>query len=376
MNKVKKVDLVYCIALSIFVISRILSHTSYEISTDIKHAMTLVSTLVVVLKIILYDKLTLKEICLYGIVVLIAIISTINSKEYEMLCSIIFMVGAKRVSFDSIAKTHRLVASTLMGITIFLSLFGVLRENLFYRGELLRRTFGYSYPTDFVAMIFYILLVDWFLCVTYKKDLIKRMIAYVIVSVLTLLLCDSRLGSLSIALLIPASLMAKRFDELKKIPIVSFFEKYSIIICAMISVAIVNLYMKYPSNSVMRMIDSILSFRITLTVWAVKMFGYSMWGRDIYTEYFAMNNTQWFFIDNSYYVMFIQYGMLFSIAILTLLTLNNKKLAEKNNDIIPMVFMLIALNSIAGQQLFLLEYNIFLLTLRADTRIPMKEKDR
>lgn len=66
--------------------------------------------------------------------------------------------------------------------------------------------------------------------------------------------------------------------------------------------------------------------------------------------------------------MFIQYGMLISFIILTLFTFNNKKQLEKNNDIIPVMFSLIALNSMVGQQLFLLEYNIFLLTLRADTR--------
>ena len=362
MNKVKNVDLIYCIAFALFVISRILSHTTYEISTSIKHIMTLVSVLIVVIKTILYDKLTLKEIFIYGLTLMVAVISTTKSKEYEMLCSIIFIVGAKNVSFDSIAKSYRIVASTLMVITIFLSIVGFLKENLFYRGEVLRHTFGYLYPTDFVAMTFYILLVDCFLCLKYKKNLMPRIIIYVIVAILTLILCDSRLGSLFIALLIPVSLIIKYSKKWKTIPAVIFFEKYSLIICAMISVILVNLYIKYPSSNVIYALDSFLSFRLALTVWAVKMFGYPLLGRDIYSEFFSTKNTLWFFIDNSYYVMFI------SFIILTLFTFNNKKQLEKNNDIIPVIFSLIALNSMVGQQLFLLEYNIFLLTLRADTR--------
>lgn len=368
MNKVKNVDLIYCIAFALFVISRILSHTTYEISTNIKHIMTLVSVLIVVIKTILYDKLTLKEIFIYGLTLMVAVISTTKSKEYEMLCSIIFIVGAKNVSFDSIAKSYRIVASTLMVITIFLSIVGFLKENLFYRGEVLRHTFGYLYPTDFVAMTFYILLVDCFLCLKYKKNLMPRIIIYVIVAILTLILCDSRLGSLFIALLIPVSLIIKYSKKWKTIPAVIFFEKYSLIICAMISVILVSLYIKYPSSNVIYALDSFLSFRLALTVWAVKMFGYPLLGRDIYSEFFSTKNTLWFFIDNSYYVMFIQYGMLISFIILTLFTFNNKKQLEKNNDIIPVMFSLIALNSMVGQQLFLLEYNIFLLTLRADTR--------
>lgn len=368
MNKVKNVDLIYCIAFALFVISRILSHTTYEISTNIKHIMTLVSVLIVAIKTILYDKLTLKEIFIYGLTLMVAVISTTKSKEYEMLCSIIFIVGAKNVSFDSIAKSYRIVASTLMVITIFLSIVGFLKENLFYRGEVLRHTFGYLYPTDFVAMTFYILLVDCFLCLKYKKNLMPRIIIYVIVAILTLILCDSRLGSLFIALLIPVSLIIKYSKKWKTIPAVIFFEKYSLIICAMISVILVSLYIKYPSSNVIYALDSFLSFRLALTVWAVKMFGYPLLGRDIYSEFFSTKNTLWFFIDNSYYVMFIQYGMLISFIILTLFTFNNKKQLEKNNDIIPVMFSLIALNSMVGQQLFLLEYNIFLLTLRADTR--------
>lgn len=368
MNKIKKIDFVYCIAISLFIISRILSHTSYEIPVGIKHVMTLISTLIVVLKIVLYDKLTLKEIYIYGAIAVIAIISTINSKEYEMLCAIVFIIGAKKVSFDLITKTYRIIASTLMVITIFLSVVGLLKENLFYRGEVLRRTFGYSYPTDFVAMIFYILLADFFLCMTHRKKLTGRIIAYAVIAVLTMIFCNSRLGSLFIALLIPVSFMVKHFCRKEKKSIVVFFEKYSIVICATISIALVNLYLRYPSNSIISALDVISSFRITLTAWAVKMFGYPLWGRDIYAEYFATNNTQWFFIDNSYYIMFIQYGMLFSIAIFTLFTLNNKRMLLKGNDIIPIVFCLIALNSIVGQHFFLLEYNIFLLTLRADTQ--------
>ena len=53
-------------------------------------------------------------------------------------------------------------------------------------------------------------------------------------------------------------------------------------------------------------------------------------------------------------------------------TFYNKKILLKGNDIIPIVFCLIALNSMVGQQFFLLEYNIFLLTLRAN--IQQKEK--
>ena len=376
MNKIRKIDLVYCMAFSLFVISRILSHTSYEIPVGIKHAMTLISTLIVVLKIVLYDKLTLKEMCVYGAVVGIASISTISSKEYELLCSIIFIVGAKNVLFDLIAKSYRFVASTLMGTTFILSVMGLLKENLFYRGEVLRRTFGYSYPTDFVAMIFYILLADWFLCITHKKSLTARIMVYAVVAVLTLLFCDSRLGSLFIALLIPVSLMSKYlFNEKKKNALLFFFEKYSIVICAMISTLLVNLYMKYPSSSILHTLDAISSFRITLTAWAVKMFGYPLWGKDIYTEYLATNNTQWFFIDNSYYVMFIQYGVILSIVILILFTLNNKKMLLKGDDIIPIVFCLIALNSIVGQQFFLLEYNIFLLTLRANIQQKRDQKN-
>ena len=104
MNKVKNVDLIYCIAFALFVISRILSHTTYEISTSIKHIMTLVSVLIVVIKTILYDKLTLKEIFIYGLTLMVAVISTTKSKEYEMLCSIIFIVGAKNVSFAPTIK--------------------------------------------------------------------------------------------------------------------------------------------------------------------------------------------------------------------------------------------------------------------------------
>ena len=366
MNKIKRIDLIYCIALAIFIISRILSHTSYNISINIKHSLSFIATLIIVFKILMYDKLSLKEFSIYLGMIIVSILSILHSKEYEILCTVIFIIGAKNISFDLIAKTYRFVASILISLTVLFSLIGLIKENLFYRGEIVRRTFGYSYPTDFIALIFYILLVDWYLCIKHKKNIWWRLIIYLGAAILTMFYCDSRLGSIFILMLIPISLIVKYCEIYKKNLPILFFEKYSVIICTIISIMLVTLYIKYPSSNLLYKIDSISSFRLTLTVWALKMFGYPLWGRDIYTEYFSMNNDKWFFIDNSYYCMLIQYGMIFSIMMILLITFNNKKLVASGNKLIPFVFCLIALNSIVGQQFFLLEYNIFLLVLKAN----------
>ena len=72
------------------------------------------------------------------------------------------------------------------------------------------------------------------------------------------------------------------------------------------------------------------------------------------------------FIDNSYYIMFIEYGLIISIIIIITYSLFLRKEVKLRKSYIPWVWILISINSIVGQQFFMLEYNIFLLALLAD----------
>ena len=153
-----------------------------------------------------------------------------------------------------------------------------------------------------------------------------------------------------------------KFDNKK---IFNLIKKYSIIIAAGLSIFLTNFYMKYPNNNLLIWIDKELSYRLTFNIHAIKSFGYSLWGQDIYSQYY-MYNDKWFFIDNSYYIMFIEYGLIISIIIIITYSLFLRKEVKLRKSYIPWVWILISINSIVGQQFFMLEYNIFLLALLAD----------
>lgn len=363
--KVKKNEFIYIVALSIFLLVKIIDHTNMAMPNEIKYGCIMISCILVGIKVIFFDKNTIKNIIIY-IAILIASLAVIyKSSQYEILYTTIFIIGAKDVDFIKIISSYVKVSSFVILIMMICFAFGIIKETYVVRDGVIRHTFGYVYPTDFVALLFYVFLADLYYGIVKKKNIFGRDIAYFIIGLLTFHFSDSRLGSASILLLIPMSWIMKYSDKFDNKKIFNLIKKYSIIIAAGLSIFLTNFYMKYPNNNLLIWIDKELSYRLTFNIQAIKSFGYSLWGQDIYSQYY-MYNDKWFFIDNSYYIMFIEYGLIISIIIIITYSLFLRKEVKLRKSYIPWVWILISINSIVGQQFFMLEYNIFLLALLAD----------
>ena len=324
--QVKKNEFIYIVALSIFLLVKIIDHTNMAMPNEIKYGCIMISCILVGIKVIFFDKNTIKNIIIY-IAILIASLAVIyKSSQYEILYTTIFIIGAKDVDFIKIISSYVKVSSFVILIMMICFAFGIIKETYVVRDGVIRHTFGYVYPTDFVALLFYVFLADLYYGIVKRKNIFGRDIAYFIIGLLTFHFSDSRLGSASILLLIPMSWIMKYSDKFDNKKIFNLIKKYSIIIAAGLSIFLTNFYMKYPNNILLI----------------------------------------WFFIDNSYYIMFIEYGLIISIIIIITYSLFLRKEVKLRKSYIPWVWILISINSIVGQQFFMLEYNIFLLALLAD----------
>src|SRR5699024_1407594 len=150
-------------------------------------------------------KYSKKRLILYVFLFCLSIMTWINSKSFSVVDLFIFSLGAQHIDFNRIMRYFLITSIVTVFAITMLSQLGFIDNLIFIRGNRLRQSLGFYYPTNYVAIIFYIST-----CLLYyssRNGFLQKSKHYLffIAGIATYILCDSRLGSLCILLLIPLS---------------------------------------------------------------------------------------------------------------------------------------------------------------------------
>lgn len=357
-------DLLFYTGYALFLIGQILGHTLINVSANYRYIIIVIGTVLVGIKII-YSNLNFTKIKINStflfmlLLIFVSMISAHNSQEPIVMLNIIFILGASNENFDRILKVFVYIATIILVITIIGYMFGLVPDGQFERGEVVRHTFGYRHPTDFVQLIVYIFLADMYLALKDNKSILGRVILYFGMGIFTLIECGSRLGSGTIFLLIPSIFILKYGKKYMNRKWIKVVERYIFLLCTCISIFVMNLFMRSP-NAFLQNLNAWTSYRLTNTEMGINFFGYTLWGQNIYStinQYFS----GWFYIDSSYYIFLLQYGIILLVLIEIGYIRVIKNCQENKNYILPFICLIIALDSLIDQQFYLLEYNVFLM---------------
>lgn len=360
----------FCIGYALFLIGQILGHTFFPIPSIIRYMLIFLGIGIIMLKMALFNSVNLNASGIFKIIfsvifLVVSIISARKSQSPILVIVWVLVMGARNIDFDKALKTFIIISVSILIITMLAYFLGFINESSAARGGNIRHSFGYRYPTDFVAMIAYIFMADLYMCIEKNLPIYNRIFMYIIVGLFTIFECDSRLGSGTIFILIPVIIFLKYKKPLLHNKIIKFIMRNAFFICSLISVLLVQSYINNPNSGLLVNIDQLTSYRLTFNVIAVKFFGYSMWGQEIYQRYEQMMGNSYFFIDSSYYIFLIQYGIVLMVLVGIVFYFSIKKKLKANKMLIPFLFLIICINSLIGQQFYLPEYNVFLLTVFA-----------
>ena len=360
----------FCAGYALFLIGQILGHTFFPIPSIIRYMFIFLGIGLIVLKMALYDSVNLNVSSIFKIIfsIVFLVVSIISAKQSQSPILVIvwvLVIGARNIDFDKALKTFIIISVSILIITILAYFLGFINESSAVRGGNIRHSFGYRYPTDFVAMIAYIFMADLYMCIKKNSPIYNRIFMYIVVGLFTIFECDSRLGSGTIFILIPVIIFLKYKKSVLQNRAIKFIMRNAFFICSLTSILLVQSYINNPNSGLLVNIDQLTSYRLTFNVIAVKFFGYSLWGQEIYQRYEQMMGNNYFFIDSSYYIFLIQYGIVLMILVGIVFYFSIKKKLNANKMIIPFLFLIICINSLIGQQFYLPEYNVFLLTVFA-----------
>lgn len=357
----------YCLGLALFLVGQLLGHTLLPVPLHGRYFLIYLGIFISIFSFIIdfrelyyaVNRHTLEKIEVI-ILTIVSIISFKHNYSYALIVNIIFILSAYHIRFEKILKTFFVIACSVLLIMLLAYILGLVGDGQVLQG---RKTFGYRMPTDLVQLIVYITLSKIYLNLMKGRNNTSLYLLIFVIAIITLVESSSRLGSLTLLLLIPYTIFLKRKIFKSDFQISKFTQsilKNLFFIGALLSYLVTELFIRYPNNSVLEFINQITSARLTNNRMGIEFFGYSIWGQDIYTNISSFFKG-WFYIDNSFYVFLLSYGL----ALLVLVGIGYRYVVNKclkiHEYIIPFILLVIVLDSLIDQHFYSLEYNIFLL---------------
>lgn len=365
-KKIKISELMYILSLSVYLVNVMLDTTMFRIYINYK-LMTLINIIVsfiILLKIIMFDKYSLNNFILILTLFIFSSLAYLESGYENLFYLPIFIIGAKNIEFRKICKTY-LVIGLLIVITSMIAVkLNIIEHIIYFRDDKIRYSFGSVYATDFAARMFF--LTATYCYIRNQKLNIIDSILFIMLGIFIIYFCDARLDSISIFMLSTLPFISNLINN-KKIYIGKVKRKLLILtipIMAMISIVLTYVY--NPDNLIFTYLNRVLSNRLKLGKRGIEEYGLSLFGQVVEMRGFGASNGQvedYFFIDNSYLYIALRYGVVLLLIICIYYSLFIKYRVDNKDLLLPIIIILIGINSMIAHHFIDIAYNPFILAL-------------
>lgn len=362
-----------------------------------------IAILLLVTKIILFDKYTFKMIIAVACMFACGAAVFLSSGYFAPFLWILLIVAAKDVPFNKILQVYLLMNITIMGLAFIASLLGVI-ENLAYTNEdwdNFRYSFGCVYTTDFAAHVFFMLLAAFYLCQERLKwyhyagtCAIAGFIYY---------FCFAKLDTICILLMVLffGGYSVLQWQSRKEGVILPGIEKkhHQVFIfkrtraylkwkriwmrTALASMPVLAILMYYlsssykPDNEFLENINETITGRLALGKIGLDDYGISLFGQDVPMVGFGGSTTieeEYFFIDSSYLNILLRYGILFLIMIFIIYSTICYK--NRKDTALMLAIVLLAISCFIDHHIMEEAYNPLAYALFAKTGDIMWKPDK
>ena len=329
--------------------------------------------LLIMLKIIVFDKYDDKLLLFSSILLIDAcLVMEVTTYQHVLIFSIV-LLGCKEVDFVKILKTYMVGVIGVLLAAFVASRLDIIEDLVYIRDYVVERnSFGVVYPTDFAAHVFFVLCAYYYVV---KDSIQKRhLLAGILISVLIYVFCDTRLDSITMLfLVIGVSLI--RFSNpliLDKDGPLSRFK--GVVISTIPYIPIMGFlfmhFMSYffqPSMTFFRLFDTLLSGRLKLGNKALEDYGLTLFGQTVpmngYGGSLISLGGNYFFIDCSYLLVYLRYGVLFLLLVFLIHYWCCKK--YKGDMYYLVILTVVVINCVVAHHMIELAYNPFYLALLA-----------
>lgn len=328
---------------------------------------------IIVLRHLFSESYDWKELLAMLVVVRCAFYAYEQIQYVEWLIMLLLMLGAKGSSFRKVVKIHFLTRLAIFVCVIVATQIGLI-DNLVYQIRTERMAFGFVYPTEFAAYIFFLILWYWYL--RGEKWTYAECFLPLIGSIFVKVFCDARTSSYLMALLFAVMIYhtwrckhAERMETKYQMNQgFSYLLAGSVFLCAILTMILSILYTS--ESAVFVKLDQILSSRLSLSKKGMDIFGFHLWGTWIQLRGnggYINGNQVYFFIDSVFMQLAIQYGAVMMSVVLALFWWIGVQARKHRQWILLWIMGFIAVHGIAEPNVLKVAYNPMILAAFAVT---------
>lgn len=288
----------------------------------------------------------------------------------------VITVGMVGTDYEKIIKLYVVVAALMVGTAVLAALSGVINDLVYVRAGTLRSSLGIIYPTDFAAVLFYITVFGW---IGFKRipDWIFTVLGFFLAALSYFLIYgkNGTICSVFFILVVTGRMIyqfvAENHNEkdtpsngrLRKISIYIGRLGISAVFLFIASVSFILTYAYHKGFSFAEKINEKLNSRLLFNERGVLSHSVGLFGNHFDQRGAGaslLENPNYNFIDNSYILILLRYGLLIFICIAFLWTLMSY-LAFKMGDIrLALGMALFAAHSFMEHHFIEMNYNILI----------------
>lgn len=357
-------EIAYLIIYGAVITFEFLNTTMFEVKWPPRFGYVFLATtaLYVIAKFIWHNTYTKKEMIWAG-VILVAFLMPALLTEYRFLWYIGFLiVGAKDVDFDKILKVYLAIGITIMVAAFGASQYGLIEDLVYtthrYGMDFYRHSYGIIYPTDYAAHLFFIVLAAMVLLEKKMSVTMRVWIAF-LVAVCVMMTSNAQTTMISLALFgllcIFESVFQKHMTAIEKV------SRWTPVACASVFLGLTCLYKE--TNAILVKLNGILSGRLAISNKGLNLYNVKLFGQTIIEEGNGRSTEfreDYFFLDDSYIRILLEYGIILTIVVLVILMFLSKKAMENNRRMMVIALVAICVHSIMEHHLIDLSYNPFI----------------
>lgn len=302
--------------------------------------------------------------------ILLVIGSFIIARRYSGVDALLetgfLIAGANDIDYRKILKVYLIVEIPMTICTMIAGYTGVITDLVYHRGEQVRMSFGFVYPTDFAAGIIF-MVTAWGVLRQVRCTWIE--IGLMIISVVLFeKYCDVRNSEIVMMILIIcvvylkirnklAAKKGKEYTPSLLLKILCLVAPYGL---AGFMILVSRFYR--PDIEWMAKLNTLFSTRLSLGKEVFDRYDIQIWGQDIpmrgnggSTEVVA----DYFFIDSSYVNILMRLGLVAFILVMLIISIIMIK--SLNHPYMLMAMAIVCIHSVMEHHMFEVYYDVFLM---------------
>lgn len=302
--------------------------------------------------------------------ILLVIGSFIIARRYSGVDALLetgfLIAGANDIDYRKILKVYLIVEIPMTICTMIAGYTGVITNLVYHRGEQVRMSFGFVYPTDFAAGIIF-MVTAWVVLRQVRCTWIE--IGLMIISVVLFeKYCDVRNSEIVMMILIIcvvylkirnklAAKKGKEYTPSLLLKILCLVAPYGL---AGFMILVSRFYR--PDIEWMAKLNTLFSTRLSLGKEVFDRYDIQIWGQDIpmrgnggSTEVVA----DYFFIDSSYVNILMRLGLVAFILVMLIISIIMIK--SLNHPYMLMAMAIVCIHSVMEHHMFEVYYDVFLM---------------